>query len=228
MMKIALNKEFGLYNNNDEPMCSSRQVAEVFEKRHDDVIKAIRNLECSEDFRDRNFAFVYKKAGDAVISGKTEEVLMTKDGFTFLAMGFTGKKAAMFKENYINKFNQMSDYIQSLRTARLEYPEMTAAIQAAHEDPKSYHFSNEANMINKIVLGKTAKQIREEFGLKPGESIRPCLSADQIRWVEKLQKRNTVYLEDGIDYEERKAKLIVYYRKQNTLALETSHDNAIC
>lgn len=38
---------------------------------------------------------------------------MTRDGFTFLAMGFTGKVAAQFKENYINAFNQMEDILRS-------------------------------------------------------------------------------------------------------------------
>ena len=38
---------------------------------------------------------------------------MTKDGFVFLVMGFTGSKAAKFKEDYINAFNEMHDYINS-------------------------------------------------------------------------------------------------------------------
>ena len=42
---------------NGKPICNSLMVAEKFEKRHADVIRAIQNLECSPDFTERNFAF---------------------------------------------------------------------------------------------------------------------------------------------------------------------------
>lgn len=217
MSKLALNNEFGLYVKDEIPMCSSRQVAEIFDKRHDNVLSDIRNLDCSDEFRLLNF-----KESSYINSQnkKQPEFLMTKNGFVFLVMGYRGEKAAKFKEAYIGKFDQMEEFIATLRTARLEYPEMTAAIQAAHEDPKSYHYSNEANLINRIVLGKTAKQIKEILGIKAGESIRPYLSAIQIKWIEKLQKRNTVYIEDGLSYEERKAKMMVYFSKVKPLALD--------
>lgn len=85
------------------PLTSSKNVAEVFGKRHDDVLRSIRNLECSKEFTDRNFT----ATSVADSSGKSNPTfLMTFDGFTFLAMGFTGQKAAQFKEQYIKKFNE--------------------------------------------------------------------------------------------------------------------------
>lgn len=83
---------------------TSLHVAEHFGKRHDDVIKRIRALECSDDFSARNFA------GAEYIDGQRKSrpyYRMTRDGFTFLCMGFTGKQAARWKEAYINAFNQM-------------------------------------------------------------------------------------------------------------------------
>ena len=71
-------------------MSLSRLIAEIFEKRHSDVIRAIENLECSQDFTERNFALSDYKDD----SGKyNKEYIITKDGFIMLAMGFTGEKA---------------------------------------------------------------------------------------------------------------------------------------
>ena len=83
---------------------SSLQVAEFFGKRHDNVLQAIRNLGCSEKFRLLNFKgtdFIDKN-GDAQPSFE-----ITRSGFAFLGMGFTGAKADAFKETYINAFNMM-------------------------------------------------------------------------------------------------------------------------
>lgn len=84
---------------------SSREVAANFGRLHRDVLKAIRNLECSADFGMRNFAqtpYVDPQ------NGQTYQMYeMTRDGFTFLVMGFTGKNAAEWKEKYISAFNAM-------------------------------------------------------------------------------------------------------------------------
>jgi hypothetical protein len=129
-----------------------------------------------------------------------------------LAMGFTGKKAMRFKEDYIRRFNEMEQYIKSLHTARLEHPQLTDAIKHSHEAPKPYHFSNEANMINQIVLGVNAKGFREANGITKGKSIRPYLSADQIKAVEKLQRADIGLIMADLEYDERKAILEKYNR----------------
>lgn len=138
---------------------------------------------------------------------------MTKDGFTFLVMGYRGKKAAKFKEMYILRFNEMESFIKTLHAAKLEHPAFTDAILNAHEEPKHYHFSNEADMINRIVIGLSAKQFREERGLDKGVSIRPYLSADQIRAIEGLQRLDIGLIYVVPEYEERKQKLSEYYER---------------
>jgi Rha family phage regulatory protein len=88
-------------------------VAEYFGKRHCDVLRAISKLDCSADFHQRNFAYMVEMK-ELPQGGKTKSsyYFMTRDGFTFLAMGFTGKVAAKFKEAYINAFNEMERIIQ--------------------------------------------------------------------------------------------------------------------
>lgn len=94
----------------DKLVTDSRKVAKAFGKRHADVLRASDRLDCGEDFNERNFASV------DYVDAKGEmrrEIRMTKDGFMFLVMGFTGKKAAAMKIAFINAFNAMADYIQS-------------------------------------------------------------------------------------------------------------------
>lgn len=93
-----------------QPTTTSRDIAETFGKRHDDVLKRIRSLECSDDFRRRNFAeALYEAAGGKGATGTYTEYRITRDGFAFLCMGFTGARAAQWKERYINTFNRLAD-----------------------------------------------------------------------------------------------------------------------
>ena len=95
---------------NQSVITTSLLVADKFERHHRDVLRAIKKLDCSQEFNERNFTLV------EYVDSKGEKrpmYQMTKDGFVFLVMGFTGSKAAKFKEDYINAFNEMHDYINS-------------------------------------------------------------------------------------------------------------------
>lgn len=98
---------------NNTVVTSSLTVAEYFGKKHKDVLRAISMLECSPDFQGRNFAlssYSYKLPNNGK---KTLPMYyLTRDGFTFLAMGFTGKVAAQFKEAYIKAFDDMEEMLR--------------------------------------------------------------------------------------------------------------------
>lgn len=92
-------------------MATSLQVAEYFGKRHADVIRAVRNLGCSPEFTERNFALSEFVDG----SGRSLPMFhITRDGFAMLAMGFTGKEAMRWKEAYIISFNAMEEKLRAL------------------------------------------------------------------------------------------------------------------
>ena len=101
-----MDELLGLVIRDNKVVVSSRDVAASFEKKHESVLKAIKKLECDADFRAVNFdAAEYKDA-----QGKPRpEFLITRDGFTILAMGFTGKKAVEWKVKYIKAFNAMEE-----------------------------------------------------------------------------------------------------------------------
>lgn len=93
---------------NNHAVTTSLKIAEVFQKPHYDILKSIRSLECSKSFQDGNFSFsFYLRKLPNNATKKEPMYYITRDGFTFLAMGFTGKIAAKFKEAYINAFNEM-------------------------------------------------------------------------------------------------------------------------
>ena len=83
---------------------TSLMIAELFDKRHDNVLRDIAHLECSGSFRLLNFEEIWieRKMPNGGVS-KDPAYAITKNGFVFLAMGFTGTKAAQFKETYINE-----------------------------------------------------------------------------------------------------------------------------
>lgn len=105
--------------SNGKVTTTSLKIAEVFCKPHKDVLKAIRSLETPEDFNRRNFSPV--EYSDAK-GEKRPAYCITKDGFTLLAMGFTGAKAMQFKIAYIEAFNAMERELQKL--SKMTQPEL--------------------------------------------------------------------------------------------------------
>lgn len=93
-----------------QAVTSSINVAENFEKRHDNTLRDIDQLK--KDVL--NFEEMFFEANEPDSYGRDRRVIyMNRDGFTILAMGFTGKKALQFKLKYIEAFNKMEDHIKS-------------------------------------------------------------------------------------------------------------------
>lgn len=165
---------------NGEPVVSSRQIAESFEKRHDHVMRDIEDIMRG-----------LPKNGDTPMFYKTEYVheqngqsypmyLMNRDGFTLLAMGFTGKEALEWKLKYIDAFNQMEKKLT-------EQPQLTrsqllaTALIAAHEEleekdkqiaeltPKGV-FADAVSASNQsILVGEMAKLLSQN-GIQMGQN----------------------------------------------------------
>ena len=164
-------------------------VAKFFEKQHFHVLRDIAKITdtksgLSEEFIKNNFTTdTYKDS----TGRKLPCCQMTRDGFTMFVMGYSGAKAMHFKELYIKRFNEMERFIKTLMLTRKEFPLLTEQIRFIHKNPKPYHYSNECDMINRIVIGMTAKKFRELNNIPKGESIRPYLTEEQLNSLEKLQ-----------------------------------------
>ncbi len=100
-----------------QSLTSSRKIAKKFGKEHSKILAKIKNLQENQpEFTEANFGLSEYKDS----SGKTnKEYLMTFKGFTFLVMGFTGKKAEDYKIWYINLFDDMARYIKENEIYRI-------------------------------------------------------------------------------------------------------------
>lgn len=172
-----------LSTQNGEPVASSRQIAESFEKNHRDVLRAVDNLK--EDVR--NFAQMFFEITAPDSYGREQRAyLMNRDGFTLLAMGFTGKAALEWKLKYIAAFNEMEKKLT-------EQPKLTrsqllaTALIAAHEEleekdkriklltadtermkPKEIFSDAVSTSQNSILVGELAKLLKQN-GIEIGE-----------------------------------------------------------
>ena len=117
-----------------EPVASSRQIAESFGKEHRNVMRDIENLMTAGVLKNEQTPMFYKTEYIHEQNGQTYPMyLMNRDGFTLLAMGFTGKAALEWKLKYIAAFNAMEKQLaQRPQLSRAEL--MAQALIAAHDE----------------------------------------------------------------------------------------------
>lgn len=155
-----------VFYQNNTAVTSSRLVAEKFGKRHDHVIRSIEQILESvahlqepkigglenettvSDFNKNNFL---KSEYDYTLASggtkKAPEYIMTKDGFTLLVMGFTGKEALKFKIEYINTFNRLE---QSLNNERMKFC-MTLTSQLVETIDKAAQIVGSQNKLSSLI-----------------------------------------------------------------------------
>ncbi|GAA2911926.1 Rha family transcriptional regulator [Enterococcus pseudoavium] len=218
MKELIPKNEYGIFaDSHDTARVDSLYVAQYFEKKHKNVLRAIENIISVDSGVSRQFARLNFEPGsyrDAQ-NQKRPCYFMTRDGFMILVMGFTGKKAMRIKEFYIDLFNQMEATIKVRDDLRVEYPILTDNITLIHENPRPHHYSNEANMLNKIVTGMSAKEYKLKNGIPLDvSSIRPYLTNQEREQLDILQRIDTGLLLSVPDYHERKQKLEWYYMKK--------------
>lgn len=107
--------------------------------------------------------------------------------------------------------------------ARLEAPDLTDAVKHRREVQGKavahYHFSNEFDLVNRVALGKSAKEFRLAHGIGPDAPIRDHLSALEIRCVQSLQRANTTMIDMGMDFEQRKIAMHKIYVTRHAAGL---------
>ena len=129
---IINDQEIKLEVADDQIWTTSLQIAEVFEKRHDNILAKIDELP-QDDFRALNFKETERKAKFGAVERSERYYLISKDGFTLLAMSFNGERFYKFKTAYINAFNVM----QAELSKRYAVPRsFTEALQLALDQAK--------------------------------------------------------------------------------------------
>lgn len=161
--------EIILSEKNGQVLASSREVAEKFGKTHGSILKTIcgetRNGKhvnglCDEILASGNPLTKYFIKSTYMNRGKEyPEYLMTRDGFSLLAMGFTGKEAVEWKLKYIDAFNQMED---RLKNGNQLTEEERLKLQLFSKDASEVAYAH-----NRLIELATAPLIAENEELKP-------------------------------------------------------------
>ena len=132
-----------------------------------------------------------------------------------LAFEFAGWCSTLFRRNLHKWVEQRLEKERSWQQSRLAaktgYLPMSEAVLSIHEDPKGYHFSNEADLLNRIALGKTAKQFKEFHQV---DLVRDALSAAQLEQMAKLQMVNAGLMEIKMPFQDRKKELTQLFQRE--------------
>lgn len=192
------------FGKEERAACTSLDVAGTFGKSHDHVLRDIRELGCSKEFRLSNFG---ESSYTNAQNKKQPMFLMTRDGFTLLVMGYNGEKAMQFKEAYIAQFNAMEEALRGKLIEREKgiavRQSLTKALQQSKEAERmhGHAYSTYTNCVYKAVFGMDAKKLREKHGLGKHDSLRDCLSLEELAAVESLERLVSGLVDLGWDYE---------------------------
>jgi len=190
---------------------NSQIIAEKSEIQHESVVRLIsNNIDDLREFGPIEFSDL--KSGKR---GRPTRVYYLNERQSTLILTYLDNTEPVkkFKKALVKEFFRMSDFIKSLLATKIEFPVFTDAVMLAHEEPKNYHFSNEINMIYRIVLGMDAKKFREENGIDKGVVIKPYLTLEQIKAIETLQRVDIGLLVVMPDFQQRKATLLRYFNQ---------------
>lgn len=169
-----------------QALTTSLKVAEKFKKNHKDVMKSIRNLTA------QNCAVKNMFVESTYVNSRGQEqpmYYMNRDGFTLLAMGFTGKEAVKFKLEYIEAFNKMENFIREQELPRTPEEKLALTMEAA------IHLDKRVSKIEKTVADIKEKAEVDEgqryqlLQARKAKVISACGGTDSNYYIEKKAKK---------------------------------------
>ena len=220
-----------LMNMTSTMTMSSLEIAELTGKEHKHVLRDIREMIDtigSPNLDSKQYQVFTLK------NGMTSKCLLDKELTTTLVSGYS----TLMRHAIIKRWLELEAAELERSTAkamdsenraalRMEYRPMTDALKTTREDigkeTRAHHYSNEADMINRIVTGYPAKKYKAVHEM-PDSSLRDLLTPIQKQAMLSLQKANTVYLEEGLSFDERKERLnTLFNRRWNAKLIEECH-----
>lgn len=207
------------------PVTTSRIIAKEFEKRHDNVIKAIQETLKSQSVMRSNL--LYLKEIEYVDSkGRTyKEYELNEPAFALIVMGFTGEKAMQAKLAFIHDFYRMrAELLARVETrkigkaARLSITEAISDHVSPSGNFKKFAYGNYTKLVYKRVLGMDVKHAKEARGVPEGANLRDYLTIDELDRVQELESKIAGFIEvsdtDGKDDKQIYAMVKVWLDKE--------------
>lgn len=193
---------------------NSRDVAEHFEKDHKHVLESIRNLTAENSATKSMFIETSFESRGRFYP----QYELTRDGFSLLVMGFTGSKALEWKLKYIEAFNEMERELKRLfeERKRTEIERAkgiiirhvltdTIKMKIADSPNKKFAYPNYTKLIYRTIFGKSLKELQADFGVKPKETVRDYMTAEQLKEVESMEMLVSSLINLGMSYDEIKS-----------------------
>jgi Rha family phage regulatory protein len=200
---IKLNKE-------EVTAVSSLDLAETFQKEHKHVMEDIRRIE--DTISRAEISTLFSLTSYKGANGKSNPMYhMSRDGFTLLAMGYTGEKAIKFKLAYIKQFNAMEGLLKGKLVEREKgiavRQALTKSLQLSQENVRmhGHAYSTYTNCIYKVLLGMSANQLREKYGISKKDNIRDLLSENELKAVQSMENMISGLVDCGWGYDQVKS-----------------------
>lgn len=170
------------------PVTDSIKVAEVFGKRHDNILKAIRRILGSPQKLGEQFKWFYQTEYQDANGRPRPMFMMNRDGFSLLAMSLTGERALHFKVGFIKQFDAMEATLREIAPARPAIPQTFAqALRLAAEQAETIEIQQKQIEAQKIQIAE------QEDGLK---FVRALQTADTSIYITDLAK---LICQNGVD-----------------------------
>ncbi|MBP3951151.1 Rha family transcriptional regulator [Bacillus suaedae] len=172
-----------VYVDESKPVTTSLMIAKTFEKEHGKVLRDIRSLECSENFKYANFG---ESSYENQQGRSMPMFIVSFDGFAMLAMGYTGKKAIEFKELYINEFNRTRLILASRNETLLsiEQRQLQSAIRCTINSLFPSVSTRAKMKYYSLIYG----QLKKKFNVSSYRDITRLDLPEAIAFVEKWDK----------------------------------------
>ena len=210
--------EIKTVNKEEVTVVTSLDIAETFGKEHRNVLADIRNIQ--SDISSAEFSALFYESSYVGANGKKNPMYyMNRDGFTLLVMGYNGEKAMKFKLAYIRQFNAMEKALIGKLKEREKgiavRQALTKAIQQSNENERmhGHAYSTYTDVIYKSLFGKSAKQLREEYGISKKDNLRDYFSEEDLKKVQNAEMLVSSLIGYGWGYNEIKNFITEQSRK---------------
>ena len=209
---------------------SSLEIAELTGKDHAKVLIDIRKMLDELGILTSDFSTVRKVRGkeyDVFNLPKRETIILVSGYSVAMRAAIVDRWQELESQEFLEDERKVSR-----QQARLEAPLMTKALQDARarlgKESPPHVFSNDYDMIYRIVLGLPAKKYKAEQGIDDKTNLRDVLSLEQIKAIEALQRLNQSMHELDYDFDTRKDKLHQVFMRNHAQAMiaEITRDNA--
>lgn len=202
-----------VFSKKETVFTSSRKIAKAFNRRHDHILKLIKDAisdlqsidyECKPTFYNRKVKIEQPNGGLRI----EENYEMDRGAFMFLMMKMKGRKADLYKLRFIQAFDLMEQWIKDRAVGRGIRLSMTDSIKNYLPDSpnKKFKYKHFTDLVYKKVLGKTKKQIETELNTTI-ENLRDICTNEQLKQFEDYENEISVLLKYGKEYNEIKEML---------------------